>query len=106
MIDPITGVSYESVLSLIAVAFGVSLNTIIHNKDIRYYIFSASSTNARTLIVSYFKKYPLFSSKRLNYEDWLNCHNLIISGIHLTDEGRNKALFLKGSMNNKRTYYN
>lgn len=106
MIDPITGLSYEIVLSLITVAFGVTLGTVIHNKDKKYYIISASSTNARNLIVGYFNKYPLFSSKRLNYEDWLICHNLIISGNHLTEEGRNKALLLKESMNNKRTYYN
>lgn len=106
MIDPITGLSYEIVLSLITVAFGVTLGTVIHNKDKKYYIISASSTNARNLIVTYFNKYPLFSSKRLNYEDWLICHNLIISGNHLTEEGRNKALLLKESMNNKRTYYN
>jgi hypothetical protein len=106
MVEPITGLSYESVLNLIAVSIGVTLGTAIHNKDINYYIISASSTKARNLIVSYFNKYPLFSSKRLNYEDWLICHNLIISGNHLTNEGRNNALILKEGMNNKRTYYN
>jgi hypothetical protein len=56
--------------------------------------------------VEYFNKYPLFSSKRLNYNDWLACHNLIISGHHLTELGRNKALQLKEGMNSKRSYYN
>lgn len=106
MKDPITGESYESVLNLIAFGFGVTLNTSVHNKNINYYIISASSTKARSLLVSYFSKYPLFSSKRLNYEDWLICHELIFSGNHITDEGRNKALLLKESMNYKRTYYN
>ena len=72
----------------------------------KYYIISASSTKARKLIVSYFNKYPLFSSKRLNYNDWLACHNLIISGDHLTDLGRSKALQLKEGMSSKRIYYN
>ena len=106
MFDPITGLSYESVLGLIATSLGVTLSTVTHNINIKYYNISASSTLARLKIVNYFTLFPLFSSKRLNYEDWLICHNLIISGNHLTNEGRDKALLLKNGMNNKRSYYN
>jgi hypothetical protein len=69
MFDPITDQSYESIFNLIAVGFGVTLGTTIHNKDIKYYLISISSTNSRLLLVNYFNKYPLFSSKRLNYND-------------------------------------
>lgn len=106
MIDPETNESYKSVLNLIGLGFGVSLGTTVHNKNINYYIISISSSKSRLLLVDYFNKYPLFSSKRLNYNDWLACHNLIISGDHLTDLGRNKALQLKEGMNSKRIYYN
>lgn len=106
MVDPTTNKSYEDILSLIALGLGVTLSSTIHNTNIKYYVISASSNKSRLLIVSYFNKYPLFSSKYLNYLDWLTCHNLIISGDHLNVEGHNKALLLKEGMNNKRTYYN
>jgi hypothetical protein len=104
-IDPITNQSYEGVLNLIALALGVTLVTSFHNSNIQYYIISASSSKSRILIVDYFNKYPLFSSKRLDYDNWLGCHNLIVSGDHHTDNGRKKALDLKNNMNNKRTEY-
>ena len=69
MNDPLTGTSYENILMKIAKAFGVSLGTSIHNKNMKYYIISASSTKARHVIVNYFSLFPLFSSKRLNYLD-------------------------------------
>jgi hypothetical protein len=69
MFDPITGLSYESVLGLIATSLGVTLSTVTHNINIKYYNISASSTLARLKIVNYFTLFPLFSSKRLNYED-------------------------------------
>jgi hypothetical protein len=106
MIDPETNESYESIFNLISLGFGVNLSTTVHNENINYYLISISSNKSRLLLVDYFKKYPLFSSKYLNYIDWLACHNLIISGYHLTDLGRNKALQLKEGMNSKRIYYN
>ena len=106
MTDPLTGLSYENVLGLIAVGLRVTLSTTVHNANIKYYAISASSTNSRHVIVNYFCLFPLFSSKRLNYLDWLACHNLIDSGEHNTESGRKKALLLKEGMNNKRYYYN
>ena len=106
MVDPTTNESYENILNLIALGLGVTLGSTIHNNNINYYIISASSNKSRLLIVDYFKNYPLFSSKYLNYLDWFSCHNLIISGNHLSQEGFTQALILKQGMNNKRTYYN
>jgi LAGLIDADG endonuclease len=69
MVDTETNQSYESVLKLIAQGFGVNLVTTVHNKNTNYYLISISSSKSRLLLVDYFKKYPLFSSKRLNYND-------------------------------------
>jgi hypothetical protein len=90
----------------IASALCVTLNNSIHNGNIDYFLVSASSTKSRGIIVNYFQQFPLFSSKRLDYLDWLACHNLIISKNHTTQEGRYTALNLKLSMNSKRTYFN
>lgn len=105
-IDPITGESYLEVMSSIASALGVTLNKSIHNKNIEYFLVSASSAKSREIIVNYFSQFPLYSSKRLNYLDWLDCHFLIMNKNHTTQEGRNTALNLKLGMNSKRTYYN
>jgi hypothetical protein len=104
-VDPYTGVSYLDVMTSIATTLGVSLKSSIHNGNVEYYLISASSTKSREVIVNYFTLFPLFSSKRLNYLDWLACHYLIVSKNHCTQEGRDQALKLKSGMNSKRTYF-
>jgi len=105
-LDGNTGNSYLEIMTAIASSLGVTLNNSIHNGNIEYFLISASSTKSRSIIVNYFTKFPLFSSKRLNYLDWLVCHNLIESKKHITAEGRDIALKLKSGMNSKRTYFN
>lgn len=104
-VDPNTGVSYLNVMTSIATTLGVSLKISIHNGHVKYFLISASSTKSRLIIVNYFTKFPLFSSKRLNYLDWLACHYLIVSKNHCTQEGRDQALKIKSGMNSKRTYF-
>lgn len=106
MLDPETGASYSSIVSLIATGLSVTLGISTHNINVQYYAISASSANARAIVVNYFTIFPLFSSKRLNYLDWLTCHNLIVNKNHTTMEGRALALKLKSGMNSKRTYFN
>lgn len=104
--DPVTDASYSDILNAIATALGSTLSTSMHNGDREYFLISATSAKARANVVSYFTKYPLFSSKRLNYLDWLTCHNMIVNKTHTTPEGRELALKLKSGMNSKRTYLN
>lgn len=105
-VDPNTGLSYLDVMTSIASALGVSLKSSRHNGNVDYFLISASSTKSRVIIVNYFTRFPLFSSKRLNYLDWLACHYLIVSKNHTRQEGRDLALKLKSGMNSKRTYFN
>lgn len=106
MLDPNTGHSYFDVLSLIAVTLGITLKTSTHNDGVMYYLISASSAKSRLSIVNYLSQFPLFSSKYLNYVDWLTCQDMILDKSHTTVEGRSKAMVLKSGMNSKRTYYN
>lgn len=64
--DPKTVDPYFGIMTSIATAIGVTLSTSIHN-DVKYSMISASNSNSRTQIVSYFIMFPLFSSKHLNY---------------------------------------
>ena len=92
-------------MSAIATFLGITLSTSSHN-GVEYYLLGASSAKARTIIVNYFAAYPLFSSKRLNFQDWLICHKLIENKKHTSPEGRELALKLKSRMNSTRTYIN
>jgi hypothetical protein len=65
-----------------------------------------TSPAKHSIIIAYLEKFPLFSSKRLNYCDWKLCYNMMINKQHLTSEGRSKIKTIKAGMNSKRFYYN
>lgn len=104
-VDPKTNVSYSNIMSAIATALGSTLSISTHH-GVEYLSIASSSTKARVIIANYFTMFPLFSSKRLNFLDWLTCHNMIVNKTHTTPEGRDLALKLKSGMNSKRTYLN
>ena len=58
------------------------------------------------IIVNYLEKYPLFSSKYLDYKDWKEIVLLIFENKHYTEQGINKAEFVRNKMNRKRTLFN
>ena len=107
--DPVCaseGESYLNIFQIISNVLGVRLGTTIHNNDIEYLIISLSSLKSRIILIEYLDHFPLFSSKFLNYTDWKKCHTLMIDKVHLTEEGRNKAIYLKSSMNRNRNHFN
>jgi hypothetical protein len=50
--------------------------------------------------------YPLFSSKHQDYLDWKKAHEIRIAKSYTSIEGTSKLIFLKNSMNTKRTQFN
>jgi hypothetical protein len=66
--------------------------------------FTVSANNKHYLTKLYFDKYPLMTSKHLNYLSYLQGLNYL--GRHLTNEEIIEIQAIKNSMNNKRTYYN
>lgn len=66
--------------------------------------FVAGADSKHNLTINYFSKYPLMSSKYINYLDFLK--GLEYLGKPLTDEEILEVQKIKNSMNNKRTYYN
>jgi hypothetical protein len=68
--DPITKESYEPVLTNIANFLNCSLLTRSQKSTgNNYYTLAASSQKSLNIIVDYFEKFPLFSSKYLDYKD-------------------------------------
>jgi len=70
MLDPITSVSYYSILLDISKFLGCSLLTRKQLATGReYYTITASSKKYLSLIISYFKAFPLLSYNILDYKD-------------------------------------
>jgi len=107
MFDPISNESYFKVLTNISNFLNCSL-LIRKQKSTgnEYYILTASSKLSLDLIVNYLEKYPLFSSKYLDYKDWKKIVLLILEGKHYTEQGINETEFVRNGMNRKRTYFN
>jgi len=65
--------------------------------------FKVQNTSKHYLTKLYFNKYPLMTSKRLNYLCYLQVLDYLSK--HLTNEEIIEIQALKNSMNNNRTYY-
>ena len=106
MLDPITKESYSKVLTDVANFFNCALLTRKQKSTGNiYYTLTASSKMSLDIIINYLEKYPLFSSKYLDYKDWKEIVLLIFDNKHYTEEGLYKTEFVRNNMNNKRTHF-
>ena len=88
MLDPVTGDSYFSVLSEIALFLNCRL--LVRKQRAtgnEYYNFAASSRISMKIVLDYFSNFPLFSSKYLDYKDWEKVALTMLDNKHYTDEG-------------------
>jgi len=107
MIDPLTNNSYFEILNKIATFLLCNLLTREQKATgNRYYTLTASSLESLKVIINYFNKYPLYSSKYLDYKDWEIVAKLRLNNVHYTEDGISKVDIAKNSMNNTRTYFN
>lgn len=74
--------------------------------DNSYYTIAANSRLSLGIIINYFNKHPLFSSKYLDYKDWEKVAHLIINNEHYSPEGIKTVELVRSQMNTKRTYFN
>ena len=71
IIDPTSNNSYFNILNKIATFLLCNLLTRKQNATGNiYYTLTASSLDSVKVIINYFNKYPLYSSKYLDYKDW------------------------------------
>lgn len=107
MLDPITNESYLNVLTDVANLLNCKVLTRKQKStNNEYYTLAASNKQSINNIINYLNKYPLFSSKHLDYLDWKKVALLIINNKHYTEEGVNTTDFVRNEMNRKRTYFN
>ena len=106
MLDPVTGNSYLEVLTKIAKFLNCSLLTRIQKSTgNEYYTLTASSKNSTEILINYLDRYPIFSSKCLDYKDWREVVLLMLENKHYTEEGLTKTDYIRNSMNRNRTYF-
>ena len=109
VLNELGGNSYFYILSKISSFLGTNLYSrtrIIKDKTYQSFIVISHNLNSHKLIKEYFKNFPLYSSKYLDYQDWLKVYDIMLSNSHLTIEGKKKCIFFKSNMNSKRTYFN
>lgn len=107
MIDPSSNNSYYDILNKIATFLLCNLLTRVQNSTgNQYYTLTASSLESLKVIINYFTKYPLYSSKYLDYKDWEIIAKLRLNNEHYTENGISKVELAKNSMNNSRTFFN
>jgi hypothetical protein len=107
MIYPKTNESYNFILNKFCLALNVKLNTRIreHKKN-SYYIIRVENQNSIKLLIEYLNRYPLLSSKHLDFLCWKLVFNKIINKSHMSIEGRKIITEQKCQMNDSRTYFN
>ncbi len=100
VIDKPTGDSCVPIMSKIAEFFQCNVKYESENEM----TFLAQADSIHHLTKSYFDKYPLMTSKHLDYLCFLQGLNYL--GKRLTDQEIIQIQTIKNSMNNKRTFYN
>lgn len=107
VLDPTTSASYFDILNQICLFLNCNLLTKTQKStNNTYYTLAASSKVSLSIIINYFNKFPLYTSKYLDYKDWEQVAHLIINNKHLTVEGINTVEFVRSCMNTKRTEFN
>ena len=107
ILDPTTNDSYFYILNQICLFLNCKLLTRTQKStNNTYYTLTASSKVSLDIIINYFNKYPLFSSKYLDYKDWEKVAYIIINNQHYFQEGINTVELVRSRMNTKRIDFN
>lgn len=93
-------------LSLIADLLLSTVKIIRMNKPEPEYRVRTTNLNSNLILIEYLEKYPLFSSKYLNYKDWRKVLSYFELKKHTQPESIKTIVEIKSQMNNNRTEFN
>ena len=97
--------TYTPICNTIAEFFDLG---IFHRVRLRKYyliVISATAVKKNAKVIGYFEKYPLFSSKYLDYVDWREIHGMQEEKEHTTLDGFQYCKEIKENFNKKRTTF-
>lgn len=97
--------SFLPVCNTIAEHFNLGLYHRTRKKKYHLIIVSTTSVRTNTKVIEYFEKFPLFSSKYLDYVNWKTIHKMQEKKLHLTSEGLEICETIKQNHNNNRTRF-
>ena len=106
MIEPISNLSYEPLLSEISKFLNAKLEISKHNKNKSYFMIRASNRYSLKIILNYFNSYKMYSSKYLDYLNWANAAQLLLDKNAYILDNKKHIYYLKNSMNSKRIFFN
>ena len=107
MNDPITNGSYFDIINKIAHYLGSRVYYRYQKKTGRtYYLIEVSSIKQLQILIGYFEKNPLFSSKYLDYKAFYEVFQMVSNGTQYENDNIPIIIGLKNSMNKNRTDFN
>jgi len=102
--------SYFDVMDAIKHFLKVSKLTDVRNIRLNYieeaYEVRTVRRESCVILIDYLSKYPLFSSKYLDFMDWKKIKEIHVSKSYKNLEYSNLLISLKNNMNTNRTYFN
>lgn len=107
-LDSLLDRSYHPIMMKISCFLQTNLlsrTRIVNEKTYFAYLAISHSFKSHEILLDYFNRYPLVSSKRLNYEDWCKVKSLRKEKDKLNQEDLNKILTIKNNFNSKRQRY-
>lgn len=102
---PKTKKPFESIMRSISYFFTVKLKTSCHNIEKSYWLIEVTSLSKLKKFIQYLNKFPLITSKKNDYKDWLIVYDMISLNEHLNIEGRIKIKLIKNKLNRKRNIF-
>lgn len=99
-----SGLPFQPVMQEIAHFLTVPLCERTHHGT-KYWCVECSSVKRLHLVVNYFSRFPLLSSRRHDVHDWSEAYHLICQKVHLTRSGKIHFAMLKQRMNRKRQIF-
>lgn len=92
------------ILKNIADLFYVNVNPIREDRKNPQYRIRTSTIKNNTAVVQYLDNFPLYSSKRLDYQDWRKIFHFFLEETHR--QNVNTIVKIKSQMNDRRTVFN
>lgn len=104
MIEPTSSLSYEPLFISISQFLNTKLNISKHNNK-SYFLIRAENRISLKIILDYFYKYNMYSSKYLDYKNWAIAAQLLLDNSAYKIDNKEYIYLLKNSMNSKRIYF-
>ena len=99
------GFSNKEFLNEIADLFNTEVKETRLNRSTPEYRVRTTNLQGNNKAKDYLIKYPLFGTKYLDSIDWMKVLDLFNNGEHKTELGKEKILYIKSNMNDKRTVF-